>query len=163
MNRETYFDWLINARDAERKRRQAAKVVVKGAERPLEVNPLGLLRWYMHPAIEDTPTKFFLLYVQEIPPGGKSGRMVVPGGQVIYVWQGNGYTVLDGEKFFWREDDVLQLPVRPGGVTFQHFNADPGRVAKLVVAEPNYIGPLGVEKGSKFEVLEAAPEALARR
>jgi gentisate 1,2-dioxygenase len=158
MNQENYFGWLMSVRDSERKRRQAAKLVIKGADRPWEMNPLGKVRWYMHPAIEDTPTKSHLLYVQEIPAGGRSGKMLVPGGQVIYFWQGSGYTVLDGETFPWREGDVLQLPVRPQGVTFQHFNDNAGVIAKLIVVEANHIGPLGVEKGSRFEVIEEALE-----
>ena len=158
MNHDNYFSWLMNSRDSERKRRQAAKVVIKGNERPWEMNPLGKIQWYMHPAIEDTSHKFCLLYVQEIPAGGKSGKMVVPGGQIIYFWQGSGYSVLDEEKFSWKGGDVLQLPVRQQGVTFQHFNTDASSVAKLIVAEANHIDPLGVQKGASFEVVEEAPQ-----
>jgi quercetin dioxygenase-like cupin family protein len=160
MNKSPYFDYLISVRDKERRRRQKAKVVARGAERPVEENAQGILRWYMHPIIEDTPTKFYLLYVQEIPAGGKSGKLVVPGGQIIYIWQGTGRTVLDGETFEWKEGDALQLPVRVEGVTFQHFNTDTNVVAKLIVAEPNFIDSIGVDKGSKFEVLEEAPKYM---
>ena len=158
-----YFNWLIQERDKERKRRAEAKVVIKGADRPVEDTPLGNLRWYMHPIIEDSPTKFYLLYVQEIAPGEKSGKLVVPGGQIIHIWQGKGYTILDEETFHWKEGDVLQLPVRPQGVTFQHFNTDATVTAKLIVADPNYTDPVGVDRGSRFEVLEVAPKFQAKK
>jgi gentisate 1,2-dioxygenase len=161
--KQTYFDLLLKERDKERRRREAAEPVIKGSARPLETTPLGRLKWYMHPAIEDTPTKFSIFFLLEIPPLGKSGKMVVPGGQVIYFWQGRGYTLLDGETFSWEKDDVLQLPIRQNGVTFQHFNTDKDQTAKLIVIEPNTIGALGVEKGSRFEVLEDAPKEFLRR
>ena len=157
-----YFNWLIDMRDKERKRRAEAKVVIKGADRPVEDTPLGNLRWYMHPIIEDSPTKFYLYYVQEIPAGGKSGKMVIPGGQIIYFWEGSGHTVLDGETFNWKAGDVLQIPVRPNGTTFQHFNTD-AAPAKLIVADPNYTDPVGVDRGSRFEILEDAPGYKPRK
>ena len=121
------------------------------------MNAQGKMRWYMHPAIEDTATKFFLFRVQEIPPAGRSGKLLIPGGQIIYFWEGNGYTMLDGEKFVWEAGDLLQIPVRPQGVTFQHFNTNPEKVAKLILIEANNIDAVGVDKGSRFEVLEPAP------
>jgi gentisate 1,2-dioxygenase len=82
--------------------------------------------------------------------------MIVPGGQVIYFWGGEGKSVVDGETFSWEKDDVLQIPIRDNGVTCQHFNTDPEQTAKLIVLEPNTIDVLGVEKGSYFEILEKA-------
>ena len=41
---------------------------------------------------------------------------------------------------------------------FQHFNTDNQAVAKLIVAEPNLVDPLGVERGSRFEVIERSKD-----
>ena len=45
---------------------------------------------------------------------------------MIYILEGKGYSIVDGERIDWKKSDLLLLPVRPGGVEHQHFNADPG-------------------------------------
>jgi gentisate 1,2-dioxygenase len=119
---------------------------------------MGVMKWYLHPSIEDTAIHSLIFYMQKISPGSRSGRLRVQGGQVIHFMEGSGYTVIDGEKFSWEEGDVLQIPLRWDGVVFQHFNNDPKREAILVCAEPNFVHSLGVDRGSGFEVLETAPE-----
>jgi len=132
--------------------------VVDGEDLPWEVNELGMMKWYLHPLIEDTGIHSLIIYVQKLPPQSRSGRLRLQGGQAIYIVEGSGYTTLDGVKFFWQEGDVLQIPLRWNGVIFQHFNSDPNREAILICAEPNYVHSLGVDRGSGFEVLESAPE-----
>jgi gentisate 1,2-dioxygenase len=60
----------------------------------------------------------------------KSGRHKHQGGLVIYVLEGVGYSVVDGERIDWSKGDLVLLPLRPGGVEHQHFNLDPHKPSK---------------------------------
>jgi gentisate 1,2-dioxygenase len=121
------------------------------------------MRWYMHPLLDDVALRTLLLYMQEIPPGSRSGRQKCQGSIVFYVLEGRGYTVLDSTRYAWKAGDMINLPIRLEGITYQHFNADPERRAVLVGAEPNLVDALGVDKGSGFEELEPAPEYRAQQ
>jgi quercetin dioxygenase-like cupin family protein len=52
-----------------------------------------------------------------------------PGRPVIYVLEGKGYSVVEGERKDWEKGDLVLLPMKPGGVEHQHFNADPSKPA----------------------------------
>ena len=154
----TKYQELIELRDKERERIANSSVCVNGRALPLEVNPQGMLKWYMHPAIDSTAHKFLIFYTQEIPAASRSGKQRSQGGVVFVVVEGAGYTVIDGERYDWKKNDVLQLPIKPDGVVFQHFNGSDKEPALLIAAEPNLIATTGVDRACGFEQLEAAPE-----
>lgn len=154
----TKYQELIELRDKERARIADSSACVKGGELPWEVNPQGMMKWYMHPNIDSTAHKFVIFYAQEISPRSRSGKQRCQGGVVFVVVEGVGYTVIDGERYDWKKNDLLQLPIKPDGVTFQHFNASDREVALLIAAEPNLVATTGVDRACGFEQLEAAPE-----
>lgn len=152
------FNELLSLRDEQRARLKTALKVVKGEERSLERNQMGLYRWYLHPSLKDRALNTLMLWVQEIPPGSCSGKQHHQGGRIHMVVEGRGYTVVDGVKHEWEKWDVIYLPIKPEGVVFQHFNSDPERPAKLVAAEPNLVDALGLDLGIDFEQLENSPD-----
>lgn len=152
------YDRLFEMRDKDRELQKTGKVIVKGREIPWEFNRQGKMRWYLHPDIHDTVSRCMLVRVQEIPPQSRSGRVKFQGGQVIYIIKGKGYTLLDGVKHPWQAGDVVQLPLRPNGVIFQHVNEDAETPVQLIAVEPNVVDALGVDLGSEFEQLEPCPE-----
>jgi gentisate 1,2-dioxygenase len=151
------FDALIEMRNAERERVSNSTVVATEENAPQELTPFGYQRWYTHPKLDGPALKTYMLWVQDIPEGSRSGRMKHQGGRVHYVWQGSGYTVVDGVAHEWEEGDVICLPIKPDGIIFQHFNTG-DRPVKLISAELNMIGSIGVDYGVYSEVLEPAPE-----
>jgi gentisate 1,2-dioxygenase len=159
MSKETtIFDLLLQQRDEEREARKTAKVVLKGKDLPLENNRMGHYRWYLHPYRKDAPHRGLQLWVEEIPPGSKSGKQLIQGGRIHHVWEGRGYTEVDGVRHDWKEGDIILLPIKGHGVTYQHFNLDPQKPALLISAEPNLAQAYGIDKGSGFEVLENSPD-----
>jgi mannose-6-phosphate isomerase-like protein (cupin superfamily) len=154
----TKYQELIELRDKERARIASSSVCVKGKELPLEVNPQGMLKWYMHPNIDSTAHKFIMFYTQELPPASRSGKQRTQGGVVFVVVEGTGYTVIDGQRYDWKQNDVVQLPIKPDGVIFQHFNTSEKERSLLIAAEPNLAATTGVDRACGFEQLEAAPE-----
>lgn len=155
-----FYDELVKLRDQQREIHNNGLILIKGSEIPSELNPQGQMQWYMHPSMDDICMHSLIIYVQEIPPGSRSGKIFCQGGQVIYIWEGRGYTVIDGVSHAWEGEDVLQIPLRIHGCTFQHFNSDPDHPCRLIVTEANLTGPLGVDRGVGWEQREPSPDYL---
>jgi mannose-6-phosphate isomerase-like protein (cupin superfamily) len=154
----TLFDALLRLRDEQREQVQRARMVIQGKSLPLEINPMGLFRWYVHPDMKDVGCRAQIFYVQEIPAGSRSGKQLHQGGRFHYVLEGKGSTVIDGVCHDWQENQIILLPLKSHGVVHQHFNSDPNKPARLLVSEPNWVHVWGVDLGSGFEMLEPAPE-----
>jgi gentisate 1,2-dioxygenase len=75
----------------------------------------------------------------------------------LYILEGRGYTLLDGERHDWQAEDLVNIPIRAQGVVVQHVNADPRRRVRFVSADLNLVDILGVDRGAELEQIEAAP------
>jgi gentisate 1,2-dioxygenase len=153
-----FWDRLMQLRDRQREERRDGMQVIKEGDLPLEVNQQGLMRWYLHPDIRDTVISTLMFFQQEIPPGSNTGKLKFQGGQVIMILEGKGYTTVDGVRHAWEAGDVVNLPLRPEGITVQHFNTDLEKRVKFVASEPNLFECVSVDRGSGFEQIENAPE-----
>lgn len=158
MKGRNLWDELFALRDQQRKERAQSVWRIRGNDIPWENNRQGIMRWYLHPLLKSTCINTLALFVQEIPPGSRSGRLHHPGNQVIYIMEGRGYTTIDGQKHHWSEGDIVMLPLRTKGVVVQHFNADPDKPARFVACEPNAFLSMGVDRGSGFEQMEVSPD-----
>jgi hypothetical protein len=158
LTQTNFLDELLALRDRQRQARKTAVQVVRLSELPLEKNQQGLMRWYLHPAITDTVLSTLCIYRQEIPPGSRSGRLKFQGGQIVFIVEGRGHTLLDGVKHAWEAGDVLNLPTKRDGIVIQHFNDDPVKPAIFLAVEPNLFAATGVDRGCGFNQLEPAPE-----
>lgn len=156
---KTLIEQLLDLRDHQREERGNGLTVIRGDEAPWEQSPIGAVKWFTHPLLRDRAISSLMIYEQKLPPGGRGARMQYPGGMVVYVIEGHGHTVIDGQVFPWVKDTVIQLPLRPDGIVYQHVNDDPEHQARLLCAEPNTVDSLGVDRGSGFEILEKAPDA----
>lgn len=154
----TLLDALLDQRDDERQRLKSARMVIKGDALEREVNLMGIFRWYTHPHMRDVGHQVTTVYLQEIPPGSRSGKQLHQGGRLHYVWEGRGHTVIDGVRHDWKEGDMVLLPHRWEGTVHQHFNDSDRHPVQLVCAEGNFQGLLGVDMGSGLAILEACPE-----
>ena len=155
---ETLWGWLFKRRDEQREEVRSAINVVSFDQTPWEWNRLGKLKWYMHPAKKPSGSHDMLIYAQEIPSGSRSGKVQQQGGRAFFVWKGRGYSVINGVRYDWEQDDLLALPISVEGCTYQHFNLDPDNPARLIGVAPNLIETLGVDQGLGFEQLENCPE-----
>jgi len=158
MKGRNLWEEILTLRDQQRKEQEKAVWLIKGKDLPWENNKQGIMRWYMHPLLKSICINTMKVFVQEIPPGGRSGRLHHPGNQVIFILEGEGYTVLDGQKHHWSKNDVVQLPLRIKGVTVQHFNSNLDKPARFVACEPNSFLSAGVDRGSGFEQMEVSPD-----
>lgn len=159
MNRDKFdpprnlFQELLDLRDRQRENSGRAPGVIKEKDVPLELNALGRMRWYLHPNLSGTAIESMIIAVHELRPGEHSGKLLYQGGSVLFFLAGRGRTVLDGKTYEWRAEDFINVPLRPDGVTIQHFNTG-SEVARFIEASPNLVHSLGVDRGSGFEVLD---------
>jgi gentisate 1,2-dioxygenase len=157
MTSDNFFDRLLLLRDQQREARKAGRVIVHFKDLPWEQNRQGKMKWYMHPEMAENSLNGYLFWVQEIAPGGRSGKQKMQGGQVAFIWNGSGYTLIDGVRHDWKKHDVLNLPVRTNGIIVQHVNPDPKEPVRIAFIEPSLAAALGVDRGCGFEQLEDAP------
>jgi gentisate 1,2-dioxygenase len=157
LSKHNFFDELMELAEKQRERSKGL-FVVKGSDIPVENNRHGLMQWYMHPNLTDVSLNTKLFYVQHIPPGSKSGRQHHPGGKIFYFWEGKGHTMLDGVRYDWVAGELIQLPLRREGVTYQHFNDSDDVTAMILAVEANFVDALGLDKGSRYEEIENSPD-----
>src|SRR4029077_9567747 len=114
------------------------------------------MKWFLHPALEITSIVSMIVFEQKIPPGGRSGAQKTPGGSVLYILEGKGYTLLDGERHDWQAEDLVNIPIRAQGVGVEHVNGAPRRRVRFVSADLDLVDILGVDRGAELEQIEAA-------
>ena len=108
-------------------RQMMGRIVARSEDCPQELSRQGLLRFYLDPTIKDTPLRNWIVFSHEVRTN--SGKHRHQGGLVIYVIEGKGYSVVDGERVDWEKGDLLLLPLKPELVEHQHFNLQPGSPA----------------------------------
>jgi gentisate 1,2-dioxygenase len=155
---ENLLEWLYALRDYQRTHQRNGAWLIKGKDLPWEHNRQGKMKWFLHPALDNTSIRSMLFLMQEIPPAGKTGVQKTPGGQVLYIISGRGYTLLDGERYDWEAEDVVNIPIRANGVNVQHVNIDRHDPVVFVQAEINLMDMLGVDRGAELEQVEVAPD-----
>lgn len=133
-------------------------VVIKGDERKVVLSRQGRVKSIMEPVYyKEVPLQMWRVFTHEIRT--KSGRHTHQGGLVIYVLQGKGYSIVDGERKDWEKGDLLLLPMKPEGVEHQHFNAN-GPENPAVWAAFIHI-PIIEHLASPLEQNEPSPEYKA--
>ena len=155
---DNLLEWMYRLRDRQREHQGKGAWLIKGRDLPWESNRQGKMKWFLHPALNNTAIRSMIVFEQEIPAGGRSGAQKTPGGSVLYILEGKGYTLLDGERHDWQAEDLVNIPIRAGGVVVQHVNADPHRPVRFISADLNLVDILGVDRGAELEQIEAAPE-----
>ena len=111
--------------------RQNVPQVIKQSQRQWYDTRNGRTLWFLHPEHPELETgmKLFEAYVQELPPGGRSGKHRHMGDELHFIIEGEGYEEIDGVRWDWGEQDVVAIP---NLATHQSFNASPDRPAKFL-------------------------------
>lgn len=124
----TFYDANIQYYRDLRERARTGKILVAGDDVPWEQNRNSRSKFYFHRQKPDTALTNFTVFVQDIQT--HSGEHRHQGGVIIYVLEGEGWTTVDGVRHDWKKGDLLLLPIKPDGVSHQHFNADPDKPAR---------------------------------
>lgn len=130
------YDWFTDLVDQERAERAAIPHVVKGGDREWEDTRNGRIKWLMHPR-RDPGIRTYEFYVQEIPPGGSSGRHRHVGEELHFIVEGSGYELIDGERHDWSTNDVVAVPILSEHQTHNSSRTD--KVTMLVARSNDYL------------------------
>lgn len=156
------YDVLVQMRERFLERQYRGKIVIKKSEREWDVSAQGRLLWYLHPELyRDTPLGDCVFFLHDIRT--HSGKHTHQGGLVIFVVEGKGWTVIDGERHDWEAGDLILLPIKPGGVEHQHFNAEPGKPCVWLAYINQQIWDWGASELRQIEVAPDYQQAGARR
>ena len=130
-------------------------VVIKRGARQIFQARQGRLLYYLCPNNHpETPLQHWRVFIQEIRT--RSGKHRHAGGLIIYVLEGVGYTVIDGERRDWKKGDLVLLPMKVGGVEHQHFNLGPPETPAIWIAIINL--PIHDYLASDLEQIENSPD-----
>lgn len=130
---------------------RSAPRVYKGSESPWKNGPQKWNKSLLKPKMGLMQT--IQASLEELAPGGRSQNHGHQNPALLYVLNGRGYDINDGERVDWKAGDVVLVP--PGTV-HQHFNASDTEPARVLVIKTK---PIYNFSGLNFqEFLEKAPE-----
>ena len=121
-------------------------VVIRSSETEWESTRQGRLRYFSHFSFwGKLAASGWQIFEQDIRR--HSGKHVHQGGLVIFCLEGQGYTVVEGERYDWKKGDLIVLPIKPGGCEHQHFNAVEGTACHWIAF---VFRPLEERTGNEF-------------
>ena len=142
---QTIYDRYLNAVAEENEWRAVAPRVVKPASLPWENTRQGKIKWLAHPDI-NISLKTIEAFIQEIPPGGRSGMHRHVGEELLLILEGSGSTNIDGKTWEFEKEDMVCIPVNS---IHQQINASrSGRLLFLSISSRLYpfVGHAGIEQ-----------------
>lgn len=148
------YEIYMRKRKERAERNRTGKIVIKPSDREVFMARQGRLQFLLNPFIyPDTPLQDWHVFKHEIRT--RSGKHRHQGEVIIYVLEGKGYSIVDGERVDWKEGDLILLPLKPNEVEHQHFNEDPEKPAKWMAFR---CIPTGEHLATETDQLENSPE-----
>lgn len=161
-----YAEDLILAKEEKRLDATYPKII-RASEMAWEDSPQGRLKHIAHPKLNPR-VKDIDAYIQEIPPGSRSGKHRHMAEEYMFILEGKGYSLHwdvemelgekyswkvpeEPQRFDWEAGDWVYVPVN---TIHQHFNADPDKRSRFISATCRLYKMLGWHD---LEQLEEAP------
>lgn len=107
-----------------RARNERGRLLIRGDDMPWEQNRQGRVKYYLNPEFKENAIRDWTFFLHDIKT--HTGMHRHQGGILIYVVEGEGYTLVDGTRHDWSKGDLILLPIKPGGVEHEHHNLRPG-------------------------------------
>jgi hypothetical protein len=101
-------------------RQSAGKIHVKKSDVVVQMSRQSHAEYFLATDSFPTVLQDWRVFISNIKK--QSGKHRHQGGLVIFVLEGSGWSICDGERHEWSKGDLILLPIKPGGVEHQHFN-----------------------------------------
>ncbi|MBI2303574.1 MAG: cupin domain-containing protein [Chloroflexi bacterium] len=167
--RANFYQEALRQAKEEKERAAREKTVIRHQEMPWEDCPQGKLKHLVNEKM-DTRLRSLDIYMQELPPGGRSGKHRHMAEEYIYVLEGKGYDIHwdvdveikdkydlkvqeQGTRHDWEAGDAIWIPIN---TAHQHFNADPAKPARFISSTNRVYKLVGF---NDLEQLEDAPSS----
>ena len=161
-----YAEWLQESADFRADYRQRF-TVIKAKDMPFENSPDGLLKHMVHEKLNTTECCLDV-YMQFLPPGGKSGRSRKLAEQIFYVAEGKGYDLHwdvnfevdvdftwtwaeEPKRYDWVKGDFVFIPAY---CIKQHFNPNLDNEARLILMTNRIFKAMGLDWVEQIESAE---------
>ncbi len=141
--RDTYQKY-VKLLEQEVRWRESVPHVIRNSDASWEDTQMGRIKFMVTPH-SNCGLKTYDAFIQEIPPGGASGKHRHMAEEAHKILQGKGYDIHDGVRHDWEAEDMVCIPPY---VTHQHFNSDPKHAARFVAYQPRwytFMGHGGIE------------------
>ncbi len=162
-----YYERALHEYENRAEEKRHRPQVLKPRDMPWEDSVHGRIKHVVNRHM-NTPIESTDIYMQEIPPGGRSGKHWHVAEELMYVLEGRGYDLHwdvepnVGERYEWtvaeeptrwdwEEGDFVFVPIC---TAHQHFNLDPERPARIIVGKSRIFDAVG---WGQLEQLEPAP------
>lgn len=107
--------------------------VIKAEDVPFRGGPQMWNKNLVHPGMDETWTQSLHVHVKEMVPEAESQRHYHQNEAVMYILNGKGYEIFDGEKYEWSAGDIVTIP---GGCVHQHFAAEGSEPPRVLISKP---------------------------
>jgi quercetin dioxygenase-like cupin family protein len=107
--------------------------VIKAEDVPFRGGPQMWNKNLVHPGMEEPWTQSLHVHVKEMVPKAESQRHYHQNEAVMYILNGRGYEIFDGEKYEWSAGDIVTIP---GGCVHQHFAAEDSEPPRVLISKP---------------------------
>lgn len=161
-----YYAEALKASEYFRKEYKDRLNVVKASQMPFDRSPDGLIKHIINERM-NTKECCLDIYMQFLPGGKASGKHRHLSEEVFYVVEGSGYDLhwdvkfdcrdemdfeweTEPKRFEWTQGDFVYIPPY---CAHQHFNADPGTEARIIVMNSRIVKAMGFDW---FEQIENA-------
>ncbi len=161
-----YYEQTLREARAQEKKDARLEKVIKAEQMPWENSRQGKIKHMVNGKM-NARVRTIDAYIQELPPGGRSGKHRHMWEEYIFILEGKGYDmhwdmeaefgdayrwrVKDGVRYDWQAGDIVYIPVN---TVHQHVNADLDKRARLISAQNRVYKFLGF---NDLEQLEDAP------
>lgn len=166
-----YYDDSLKEAQRQKKKDEKLQDVLRAADMPWEQSRQGLLKHVVNEKM-NAKVKTVDIYIQEIPPGSRSGKHRHMAEEFLFVLEGRGYdlhwdvsprieekyhweTDKEPKRYDWEAGDIIFVPVN---TVHQHFNSDPEKPARLISGTNRMYKHMGLHD---LEQIEDAPKGKA--
>lgn len=125
----TEYDRVMQLAEESRRRAQSGPVVIHTRDLKFEQTRGRRRAFISEPQVLGSMVQTMALFIAEIAPGGHTNRHRHFNEAMIYILQGRGHSLINGQRYDWAETDVVSVPLYEW---HQHFNDDPERPVRYL-------------------------------
>ncbi len=145
-----HYEETLRANAEARERAKTGKIVIRAKDLPWRQSRMGYTKGFLSwNRPRDEAAEDWTVFIKDLKI--HSGKHRHQGGIQLFILEGEGCTVVDGQPVDWEKWDLIVLPVKPNGCEHQHFSKVKGVPSKWMAFRYH---PFSKVLGNMFEHVE---------